>query len=130
MKLFQFQGDRKSFIYDLLVSWDAVLHDLESIMGTWDDVDIPYNKGERANVGILATAATRIGCVPFEEYFAEKGRGKSRRKGRADLWLARKNGTESYDFEAKYVKPSFYSKRLVWCRCVRVCVCQKCGRGS
>jgi len=110
MKLFWFQGDRRrSLIHDLLVSWNDVLCDLEGAMRTWD---LPYVYGERPNLGILAAAATRIGYVPFEEYSAEKGRGKSRRKGRADLWLARKNGMKAFDFEAKYIQLSFRSKRL------------------
>lgn len=108
--LFWFEGDRRrSLIYPLLKSWHRVLCDLETAMGTWD---LPYIFGERPNLGILAAAAVRVEYVPFEEYSAEKGRGKSRRKGRADLWLATKNGTKAFDFEAKYIEPSFRSKRL------------------
>ena len=110
MQLFRFQGDRRhSFIYNLLARWDRVLRDLEAAMAPWD---LPYVYGERPNLGILAAAATRIGYIPFEEYSAEKGRGKSRRKGRADFWLATENGTRAFDFEAKYIQPSFRSKRL------------------
>lgn len=108
--LFWFEGDRRrSLICSLLKSWHRVLCDLETAMGTWD---LPYVFGERPNLGILAAAAVRVEYVPFEEYSAEKGRGKSRRKGRADLWLATKNGTKAFDFEAKYIEPSFRSKRL------------------
>lgn len=108
MELFRFQGDRR-YIHDLLVSWHNVLRDLEAAMANWD---LPYVHGERANLGILAAAATRIGYLPFEEYSAEKGRGRSRRTGRADLWLATKNGARAFDFEAKYIWPSFRSNRL------------------
>jgi len=90
--------------------WDRVLRDLEAAMIPWG---LPYVYRERPNLGILAAAAARIGYVPFEEYSAEKGRGKSQRLGRADLWLATKNGARAYDFEAKYISPSFNSKRLV-----------------
>jgi hypothetical protein len=110
MQLFRFQGDRRhSFIYNLLVRWNRVLCDLEAAMAPWD---LPYVYGERPNLGILAAAATRIKYVPFEEYSAEKGRGKSRRLGRADLWLATKSGAKAFDFEAKYISPSFRSKKL------------------
>ena len=110
MQLFRFQGDRRrSFIHELLESWDGVLRDLEAAMAGWD---LPYVYGERPNLGILAAAATRIGYVPFEEYSAEKGRGKSRRLGRADLWLATKNGAKAFDFEAKYIQLSFRNKKL------------------
>lgn len=109
-KLFWFEGDRRRpVIEDLLISWDGVLRDLETAMETWD---LPYVFGERPNLGILAVAATRIGHVPFEEYSAEKGRGKSRRTGRADLWLATKNGIREFDIEAKCIQVSFRSKRL------------------
>jgi len=86
-----------------------MLRDLETAMATWE---LPYRFGERPNVGILAAAATRLGYLPFEEYSAEKGRGKSRRKGRADFWLAAADGTRAFDFEAKYIEPSFRNKRL------------------
>ena len=114
MQLFRFKGDRRRSttrdIQDLLVSWDGVLRDLEEAMAPWD---LPYAYGERPSLGILAAAATRIGFVPFEEYSADKGRGKSRRSGRADLWFATKSGARAYDFEAKYISPSFGSGRLV-----------------
>lgn len=110
MELFRFQGDRRrSLVYDLLVTWDRALRDLERVMGTYD---LPYVYRERPNLGILAVAATKIGYVPFEEYSKEKGRGRSRRKGRADLWLADKNGAKAFDFEAKYIEVSFRSKKL------------------
>ena len=110
MQLFRFQGDRRrSYIYDLLESWHAVLCDLETAMAYWD---LPYVYGERPNLGILAAAATRIGYVPFEEYSAEKGRGKSRQLGRADLWLATNEGLKQFDFEAKHIPLSFQTKKL------------------
>jgi len=86
-----------------------MLRDLEAAMAPWG---LPYVYGERPNLGILAAAATWIKYVPFEEYSAEKGRGKSRRLGRADLWLSTKNGAKAFDFEAKYISPSFHSKKL------------------
>ena len=114
MQLFWFKGDRRRSttrdIQDLLVSWDGVLRDLEGAMAPWG---LPYDCGERPSLGILAAAATRIGFVPFEEYSADKGRGKSRRSGRADLWLATTSGARAYDFEAKHIDRSFGSKRLV-----------------
>lgn len=113
-QLFRFNGDRRRSttrdIQKLLVSWDGVLCDLEDAMAPWG---LPYAYGERPSLGILAAAAARIGFVPFEEYSADKGRGKSRRSGRADLWLATKSGERAYDFEAKYIPRSFNSKRLV-----------------
>lgn len=114
MQLFRFEGDRRrSLTYDinhLLVSWDRVLRNLETLMAPWPD--LPYVYGERPNLGILAAAATRIGYVPFEEYSAEKGRGKGRRLGRADLWLATNNGAKTFDLEAKHIPTSFLSNRI------------------
>ena len=114
MQMFRFGGDRRRSttrdIQELLVSWDGVLRDLEEAMAPWD---LPYVYGDRPSLGILAAAAARIGFVPFEEYSADKGRGKSRRSGRADLWLATQSGARAYDFEAKYIPRSFNSKRLV-----------------
>ncbi len=110
MQLFRFRWNRRrSFIYELLESWDGMLRDLEAAMAGWD---LPYVYGERPNLGILAAAATRIEYVPFEEYSAEKGRGKSRRLGRADLWLATKDGAKQFDFEAKYIRLSLRNKKL------------------
>jgi hypothetical protein len=107
---FQFKCDPKhTIISKLLKSWNDVLSDLESAMKPWD---LPYVYRERPNLGILAAAATRIGYVPFEEYSAQKGRGKNRRTGRADLWLSTTNGKKAFDFEAKYILPSFQSNRL------------------
>lgn len=111
MQLFRFQGDRRrSFICDLLESWDGVLRDLETAMKYWD---LPYVHKERPNLGILAAAATRIGYVPFEEYSVQKGWGRSQRLGRADLWLATKEGRRQFDFEAKHISLSFRTKKLV-----------------
>lgn len=110
MQLFRFQGDRRQlFICNLLESWDGVLRDLETAMEYWD---LPYVYGERPNLGILAAAATRIGYVPFEEYSAQKGWGRSQQLGRADLWLATKEGRKQYDFEAKHIPLSFRTKKL------------------
>jgi hypothetical protein len=109
MELFKFQGDRRwSLVYDLLASWDRALRDIEEVMGTRD---LPYFYSERPNLGILAFAAIRIGYVPFEEYSVQKGRGKDQRRGRADLWLAKK-GAKTFNFEAKYIQVSFHNKRL------------------
>lgn len=110
MESFRFQGDRRrSLVYELLVNWNKALRALEKAMGT---SDLPYVYRERPNLGILAAAATKTGYIPFEEYCAEKGRGKSRRKGRGDLWVVAKDGSKAFDFEAKYMDVSFHSKRL------------------
>lgn len=113
MQLFRFQGDRRRSLvrdmHNLLAEWDHVLCDLEPAMAPWG---LPYVYGERPNLGILAAAATRIGYVPFEEYSADKGRGKNQRLGRADLWLTRENGAEAFDIEAKYILVSFHSSRI------------------
>lgn len=110
MQLFRFEGDRRrTLIYDLLRQWHNTLRSIENAMGVGD---LPYVYGERANLGILAVAATKVGYIPFEEYSAEKGRGRNRRSGRADLWLVEKGGAKAFDFEAKYTRVSFHSKRL------------------
>ena len=110
MESFWFQGDRRrSRIYELLVNWNGALRALEKAM---DTSDLPYVYRERPNLGILAVAAAKTGYIPFEEYSTEKGRGKSRRKGRGDLWLVAKDGSKAFDFEAKYIDVSLHSKKL------------------
>ena len=63
--------------------------------------DAPYWYTERTLVGTLATAAWQVeGCTSLEEYTVEKGRGKPKGMGRADLWIQTKDGRR-YVFEAK-----------------------------
>jgi hypothetical protein len=74
--------------------------------------ELPYVYTEMPNFCILAMAATKIGYLPFEEFSIPKSRGKQRRQGRGDLWLATKGSTRADNFEVKYIKVSFGSKRL------------------
>jgi hypothetical protein len=106
-----FKGDRRRpLIYDLLVKWDEVLHDLESV---FSNEDLPYVYGERTNIGIIAAAASRLGYHTLEEFYIPKRRRKSKRAGRADLYIVSKDGAKDFVFEAKLIKISFGSKRVV-----------------
>jgi len=96
MNRFHFIGDkRKALVSRLLECWHKTLDKLEQVMS------VPYVYGERANVGILAMAAVRLGYLPFEEYSCKKGYGRGQWKGRADLRLYKNEGGTYFDFEAK-----------------------------
>jgi hypothetical protein len=109
MKNFIFKGDyRRRFVYDLVSTWHKILTDYEEKMTD----DLPYFYIERTNLGLLAAAALKMGALPLEEYSADKGRGKKKYPGRADLWIRAKNGA-TYDFEAKQKWISLNSNNVI-----------------
>jgi len=71
------------------------------------DNNKPYNKTERANVGMLAGAAWSCGNIALEEFQFDKADGK----GRVDLWLCNENYKDEY-VEAKFNRTSIKGKYL------------------
>jgi len=67
----------------------------------WNGVDCPWWYTERANVGLFAAGAVRVGEVALEEFNDEKGHGRSKYAGRVDLMIWQGARTKSAAFEAK-----------------------------
>ncbi len=74
----------------------------EEFLSVIDDDPLFYN--ETASVGVLASAASRVGLLALAEYSATKrgtGRGRPHRHGRCDLWVCEVSGKTSWSFELK-----------------------------
>ena len=97
-------------IPDLLEKWDKTLRELEEAFGVYD---LPYVHGERTNIGILASAATKLGYLTLEEYSAEKRRQRKWKSWRADIYICSKDGQQEFNIEGKYDTVSFNTHRLV-----------------
>jgi hypothetical protein len=68
--------------------------------------DAAYWYTERTNIGLLAHAAWAAGYVALEEHQKiKRGKIDRRRKsnGRADLWIAKKDYSESIEAKQKYI---------------------------
>ncbi len=94
----------------LLVNWDKTLTYFEKIMTT---EDLPYIYGERTNIGLLATAASKTGFITLEEYAVQKRHEKQDKPGRADLWLYNPKYQIDVSIEAKFRELSWNSKKIV-----------------
>lgn len=96
-----------------LSHWDAMLTQWASSIEKFcliAEGDAPYWYNERANVGVLAHAAWRDGCVVLEEFQSEKGfKNKTKWYGRGDLWLRNKGRDELV--EAKFSWVSLKARR-------------------
>ena len=107
METFDFKGDRnKLLIYELLKTWNQLLTNYEKRIRD----DLPYFYIERTNIGLLSSAAIKMGALTLEEYSAEKGREARKRQGRADLWIEYKGYT--FDIEAKQAWIALDSTRI------------------
>lgn len=85
--------------------WDVLLEEwlvsVERYCRIMKGEDAPYIYNERANISLLSGAAWKSGRIALEEYQSEKGyRNKSKRYGRADLWIS--SDTEEEVIEAKF----------------------------
>lgn len=100
---------RRVLIPQLLEMWDKTLHELEKAFSVYD---LPYFYRERPNIGILASAATKLGHLTLEEYSAERRRQRKWQRGRADLYICSKDGRQEFNIEAKYETVSFNSHRI------------------
>ena len=65
--------------------------------------DAPFLHTERANVGVLAAAASQSGLTALEEFATRRGDGSREKSGRADLWVASQGERISEVFEAKRI---------------------------
>ncbi len=105
MKYLEIDGRRRPIFSELIRKWDQTLRKYEQVM---KEEDLPYVYGERPNLGILATAATKLGFITLEEY-ETKRKGKY---GRADLWMYNETLNIDVSVESKFVKLSWKSKKL------------------
>jgi hypothetical protein len=96
-------------IKELLNEWDLVLKKFEKVLNS---EDIPYIYGERANIGFLAAAATKLGYIVLEEYAIERRKEKHWQHGRADLWLYSTDDSFDASIEAKIAESSWNSNRV------------------
>jgi hypothetical protein len=69
--------------------------------GYWNGVDCPWWYTERANIGLLAAAATRKGLVTLEEFNDDKVWQRAGYAGRVDLMIWRGPRIKAAAFEAK-----------------------------
>jgi hypothetical protein len=107
MKVFEFEGDRRRvLIYELLKRWNQDLIIYEKRIPE----DLPYFYIERTNVGLLSSAAIKLGALTLEEYSVKRGRRAKERQGRADLWIEYKGYT--FDIEAKQDWVALNSSRI------------------
>jgi len=72
----------------------------------WGRKDAPWWYNERASVSLLAGAAWSTDGWAFEEFATRKGRTRSRRKGRGDLWFKVPSDRHYHMVEAKQIYPS------------------------
>ena len=86
-------GNRTLSIERLLLQWQKVLAKATARMKPYPD--LPYWYNERANVGYVAQAASALGWAVLEEYTVDRGKGKQKAPGRADLWT----GDSSSEFK-------------------------------
>ena len=105
MQYLEIDGRRNEIFSKLINKWDQTLRKYEQVM---KEEDLPYVYGERPNLGILATAATKLGFITLEEY-ETKRKGKY---GRADLWMYSEALNIDVSIEAKFVKLSWKSSLL------------------
>jgi len=88
-----------------LAKWVELVKDSE-----WGPKDAPWWYNERASVSLLAGAAWLADGWAFEEFAIRKGRTRSRRKGRGDLWFKVRSDSHYYIVEAKQIYPSIGAK--------------------
>lgn len=103
------------------------LKGFSAVLDAWLEECTRYTKGsegdacwwytERANVGILAAGAVRIGRVALEEFATKKGKvdgntgSKVISSGRCDLWISGpRAGKTGYGLEAKQVWPALFPR--------------------
>lgn len=99
-------GNRTLSIERLLLQWQKVLAKATARMKPYPD--LPYWYNERANVGYVAQAASALGWAVLEEYTVDRGKGKQKAPGRADLWTGDSSGDE-HESEFKLYWPSIKS---------------------
>jgi hypothetical protein len=109
MEFCEIDHKKRVLIPGLLEKWDKTLREMEETLGVYD---LPYVYGERTNIGILASAAAKLGYLTLEEYSTEKRRSRKWNPGRADIYICRKDGQQEFNIEAKYDTVSFNSYRL------------------
>jgi hypothetical protein len=97
---------KKTFLYQLFYSWHKTLEDFEDKM--YKRGELGYDYKERSNIGLVAAAAAKKGCLVLEEFTCDKRHGRKTRLGRGDLWIKPPEGKE-YQFEAKRVGPNVRS---------------------
>jgi hypothetical protein len=90
---------------EFLDNWVELANDSE-----WGRNDAPWWYNERASVGLLAGAVWSKKGWAFEEFAIGKGRTRSRRKGRGDLWFKVRSDSHYYIVEAKQIYPSIGAK--------------------
>jgi hypothetical protein len=105
MKYLNIDGRLNEIFTKLINKWDQTLRKYEQVM---KEDDLPYVYGERPNLGILATSATKLGFITLEEYETQR-KGKY---GRADLWMYNKILNIDVSIEAKFVILSWKSNIL------------------
>jgi len=91
-----------------LAKWVELAKDPE-----WGRKDAPWWYNERASVSLLAGAAWLADGRAFEEFAIKKGRTRSRRKGRGDLWFKVHSNPHYFIVEAKQIYPSVRARKLL-----------------
>jgi hypothetical protein len=92
---------KKSFVYSLFHCWHTILEDYEKTFYPWD---LGYHYRERTNIGFLAAAAVKKGCLVLQEFMCQRRRRGKRRIGRGDLWIHNTLTGREYQFEAKWIE--------------------------
>lgn len=85
----------------MLTKWLAIVKRYCNTMG---GEDAPYIYTERANTGILASAAWQCGYIALEEFQSPKGfRNQRKTNGRIDLYLANENFEEVVEAKQSWI---------------------------
>lgn len=93
------------FMRGLLERWCDYIKKYTDV---FDGDDLPYWYNERANVGVLASAAWASDFIALEEFQIEKKLKKKSRKGRCDLYVCSSNDEDAF-IEAKVLFHSIQS---------------------
>ena len=91
-----------------LSHWAVILEEWLLIIERFSRIrkggDSPYGYGERPNVGLLAGAAWRSGCIALNEFAHQKNSEGALSKGRADLVIESPTGSDVIEAKFEWVE--------------------------
>lgn len=114
----QIYGKCPAPIKRLLRQWHQELAEATKRLRPYEE--LPYWYNERANVGYVAQAVSKLGFAVVEEYTVHRGEGNKVHPGRADLWFG-DDLKDEYIVEFKQHWASIQgddktlTENIVWC---------------